>query len=155
MLDPLAEVFPVPHPLLTLYPYLHDGSCWVFDDERTGLMREAFVLGASEMITALVEAKMIPDAGRGFSLVFSGGHFEGHDVRLAWQGPDPSGEGNWYTGEVTGRSMECWLCPALLLYFETPPQEIYVRADPLPVGVNPRWSPPAGVQTRRFVEAPG
>ncbi|MFM8497730.1 MAG: DUF6717 family protein, partial [Planctomycetia bacterium] len=138
---------------LTLYPYLESGT-WVFEDERTGLTEEAFVLGASEMITAIVQAKAIPDAERGFALTFSGQPFEGHDVRLVWQRPDPSGSGNWYAGEVAGRPMECWLCPALLLYFQTPPEEIFVRAEPLPVGVNPRWTPPEGVVGRRFVEAP-
>jgi hypothetical protein len=138
---------------LTLFPYLDSGT-WVFDDERTGLQGEAFVLGATDMISVIVEAKAIPNAARGFSLTFSGQAFEGHDVRLLWQRPDPSGSGNWYAGEVAGRAMECWLCPALLLYFQTPPREIFVRAEPLPVGVNPRWTPPAGVVARRFVEAP-
>ena len=139
--------------VLTLYPYLLDRSCWVFDDERTGLQEEAFVLGATDMISAIVEAKAIPDAERGFALTFSGEAFDGHDVRLAWQRADPSGSGNWYAGEVAGLAMECWLCPALLLYFQTPPREIFVRAEPLPVGVNPRWTPPAGVVGWRFVEA--
>ena len=138
---------------LTLYPYLESGT-WVFDDERTGLTEEAFVLGASEMITAIVEAKAIPDAERGFALTFSGQPFEGYDVRLVWQRPDPSGSGNWYSGEIAGRPLECWLCPALLLYFTTPPREIFVRADPLPAGVNPRWTPPEGIVGRRFVAAP-
>jgi hypothetical protein len=138
---------------LTLFPYLDSGT-WVFDDERTGLQGEAFVLGATDMISVIVEAKAIPDAATGFSLTFSGEAFEGHDVRLVWQRPDPSGSGNWYAGKVAGRPMECWLCPALLLYFQTPPREIFVRAEPLPAGVNPRWTPPAGVAARRFVEAP-
>ena len=137
--------------VLTLCPYLIDRSCWVFDDERTGLSEEAFVLGATDMITALVEAKAIPDAQQGFALTFSGQAFDGYDVRLVWQRPDPSGQGNWYAGEVVGRPMECWLCPALLLYFVDPPREIFVRADPLPTGVNPRWTPPEGVVGRRFV----
>jgi hypothetical protein len=137
--------------VLTLYPYLIDRSCWVFDDERTGLQEEAFVLGATDMISAIVEAKAIPGAERGFALTFSGEAFDGHDVRLAWQRADPSGSGNWYAGDVAGRPMECWLCPALLLYFQTPPQEIFVRAEPLPAGANPRWSPPDGVVGRRFV----
>jgi hypothetical protein len=50
--------------------------------------------------------------------------------------------------------MECWLCPALELYFESAPPRIYVKAAPLPAGVNPIWNPPPGVITRRFVEAP-
>lgn len=138
---------------LTLYPYL-DAGTWVFDDERTGLQGEAFVLGATDMITAIVEAKAISNAATGFSLTFSGEAFEGHDVRLVWQRPDPSGSGNWYAGEVSGRPMECWLCPALLLYLQTPPREIFVRAEPLPAGTNPRWTPPEGVVGRRFVGAP-
>ena len=52
---------------LTLYPYLDSGT-WVFDDERTGLQGEAFVLGATDMITAIVQAKAIPGAERGFAL---------------------------------------------------------------------------------------
>lgn len=139
--------------ILTLYPYLDSGT-WVFDDDRTGLQGEAFVLGATDMISAVVQAKAIPDAERGFALTFSGAPFEGHDVRLIWQRPDPSGSGNWYSGDVAGRPMECWLCPALLLYFHEPPREIFVRAEPLPAGVNPRWTPPEGVVGRRFVEAP-
>lgn len=144
----------MPPDTLTLYPYLIDRSCWVFDDERTGLTEEAFVLGASEMITEIVHHKAIRDANKGFALTFSSQPFAGHDVRLVWRRPDPSGSGNWYAGEVAGRPMDCWLCPALLLYFQTPPKEIFVRAEPLPVGVNPRWTPPAGVVGRRFVEAP-
>ena len=50
--------------------------------------------------------------------------------------------------------MECWLCPALLLYFPTPPREIFVRAEPLPAGVNPIWTLPEGVVGRRFVGVP-
>ena len=140
--------------VLTLCPYLIDRSCWVFDDERTGLREEAFVLGATDMITALVEAKAIPDAQQGFALTFSSQAFDGYDVRLVWQRPDPSGSGNWYSGDVAGRPMECWLCPALHLYFQTPPKEIFVQAEPLPAGVNPRWTPPDGIAGRRFVEAP-
>jgi hypothetical protein len=45
--------------VLTLYPYLLDGTCWVFDDERTGLKEEAFVLGMTEMISRAVDGKGI------------------------------------------------------------------------------------------------
>ena len=53
--------------LLTIYPYLL-GDTWVFDDPKTGLKEEAFVLGMSEMITRLAEAKGIPNAAHGFTL---------------------------------------------------------------------------------------
>ncbi|MFM7207580.1 MAG: DUF6717 family protein [Planctomycetaceae bacterium] len=138
--------------VLTLFPYLHTG-CWVFDDERTGLKEEAFVLGMSEMITRVVVDKAVPEAERGFALTFSDQPFAGHDVELRWLRPDPLG-GNWYAGDVAGERMEGWLCPALLLYFLDPPPRIFVRCDPLPAGVDPIWTPPPGVAGRRFVEAP-
>jgi hypothetical protein len=47
--------------VLTIYPYLLHET-WVFDDARTGLKEEAFVLGMTEMISRLVEAKAIPHA---------------------------------------------------------------------------------------------
>jgi hypothetical protein len=137
---------------LTLYPYL-SGETWVFDDERTGLKEEAFVLGATDMVFTLVAAKQIPNAGKGFALTFSGQPFEGHDVRLDWQRADEC-SGNWYAGEVAGRRMECWLCPALFCYFEEAPRQIFVAAAPLPEGVDPIWTPPPGSTVRRFVAAP-
>lgn len=140
------------HRILTLYPYLHS-SCWVFDDERTGLKEEAFVLGVTDMITRVVLDKDIPNPERGFALTFSDVAFEGHDVELHWLRPDPV-EGTWYAGHVSGARMEGWLCPALLLYFQTPPARIFVRCDPLPPGIDPIWTPPPGVTGRRFVEAP-
>ena len=141
--------------ILTLYPYLYPGAddCWVFDDERTGLKEEAFVLGTSEMISRVVEQKKIPNAAKGFLLSFSDQPFDGHDVERRWVRSQVGG-GDWYEGDVLGEYMENWLCPALLLYFEKPPKRLYVKCDPLPAGVNPLWEPPSGEEGRRFVEAP-
>jgi hypothetical protein len=140
--------------ILTLYPYLYPGTtCWVFDDARTGLKEEAFVEGTSEMISRVVEHKKIPRATKGFLLSFSDQPFDGHDVERRWLRGDGE-SGNWYEGDVLGEPMENWLCPALLLYFEKPPKRLYVRCDPLPVGVQPIWNPPPGEEGRKFVEAP-
>jgi hypothetical protein len=140
--------------ILTLHPYLYPGTdCWVFDDERTGLKEEAFVLGTSEMISRVVEHKKIPNAATGFLLSFSDQPFDGHDVERLWVRSQVGG-GDWYEGDVLGEPMENWLCPALLLYFEKPPQRLYVRCEPLPAGVQPIWNPPPGAEGRRFVEAP-
>lgn len=141
------------HRSLTLYPYLLNGSCWVFDDQRTGLKLEAFVCGISEMISRVVEAKGIPDAARGFAMTFAAEPFPDHDVELRWIRPDAN-DGNWYEGTVLGEPMEGWLCPALLLYFEHAPPRIFVRCDPLPAGIDPIWNPKPGETARRFVEAP-
>src|SRR5580700_1641566 len=97
-------------PTLTIYPYLFEGSCWVFDDQRTGLKEEAFVLGTTEMISRVVEAKAIPNAEKGFALTFSAEPFD-HDVELTWMRPSEAVqagvttipiEGNWYRGVVCG-----------------------------------------------------
>jgi hypothetical protein len=82
---------------LTLYPYLKD-SCLVYDDARTGLKGEAFVLGATEMLTRVVTSKALPNAERGFALTFAAKPFDGHDVKRRW---------------LVGQHMEAWLCPAL------------------------------------------
>ena len=140
--------------ILCLYPYLYPGTtCWVFDDERTGLKEEAFVLGTSEMISRVIEHKKIPRATKGFLLSFSDQPFDGLDVERRWVRSQVGG-GDWYEGDVLGEYMENWLCPALFCYFETPPKRLYVRCDSLPSGVNPIWEPPPGEEGRRFVEAP-
>jgi hypothetical protein len=136
--------------VMTLHPYLYHDICWVFDDPQTGLKEEAFVLGASEMISRLLEAKDIPNAERGFTLSFSDRPFD-HDVKLTWmssvQAAKATGQavsnlpavGNWYTGDVAGQRMVAWLCPALYEYFEAAPKRIFVKAEKLPEGVDPVW----------------
>ncbi len=152
-------------PVLTIYPYLL-GPTWVFDDPRTGLKEEAFVLGMTEMISRLVEAKAIPNAGRGFSLSFSDEAFEGADAELTWlrsddsqivPGQDGSASqlfGNWYAGAIAGERIEGWLCPALGLYFKAAPSCLFVKAEPLPAGVDPIWRVrPEDAMAVRFVSA--
>ena len=123
-----------------LFPYL-SRSTWVFDDERTGLKAEAFVSGMSEMISAVVEAKGIPNADKGFAMTFSDEPIR-HDAELHWLRADDPNEpmpGNWYSSTIAGELMEGWLCPALLHYFAAAPARLFVRADPLPEGVDPIW----------------
>jgi hypothetical protein len=49
--------------------------------------------------------------------------------------------------------MECWLCPALFCYFANVPQKIYVKADLLPLAVDPVWHvAPDDPRQRRFME---
>ncbi len=136
-----------------LYPYLL-GETWVFDDERTSLKAEAFVMGMSEMIFRLIEAKGIPNADQGFMMTFSDEPFDGADAELRWlraDDPDEPMPGNWYSGIVAGEMMEGWLCPALLHYFDAAPAQLFVRAEPLPEGVDPIWHvAPDDPRQRRF-----
>jgi hypothetical protein len=150
----------------SIYPYLLRNT-WVFDDARTGLKEEAFVLGMSEMASRLVEFKGIPHAANGFLLQFDAEPFDGADAELKWlrsgdpevlPGKDGSASqvfGNWYKGSVAGQEMEGWLCPALGLYFKAAPARIFVKADPMPSGIDPIWHVDKEAPTVfRFVSAP-
>ena len=101
-------------------PYRYLGM-WVFDDARVGLIQEPFVSGADILIDRAVAN--IPDAQRGFLLLFSASPFPGHELRLEWRRCDV--DGNWYYSPEFG--LEGWLCPALLLYFGQAPKDIYVQ----------------------------
>jgi len=108
--------------IIVIEPYQHAGT-WVFDDPAVGLRREPFVAGIPEMIDEMV--KDIPDAPKGFRLLFSAGAFPGHTHKLTWRRGDKSG--NWYYCEQVGK--EGWLCPALFKYFRKAPKALYVKAE--------------------------
>ena len=101
-------------------PYKHHGQ-WVFDDPRVGLSQEPFVAGADTWIDRVVAE--IPDAERGFTLIFSSAPFPGHQYRLDWQREE--GGGNWYYS--ADLDMEGWLCPALFKYFSETPKTLYAQ----------------------------
>jgi hypothetical protein len=101
-------------------PYRAHGM-WVFDDPRTGLVQEPFVAGADTMIDRVTAG--IPDAERGFVMVFSASPFPGHQYRLEWRRSE--GGGNWYYSPQL--DLEGWLCPALFRYFAEAPRELFVQ----------------------------
>jgi len=107
------------------YKYL---DMWVFDDPRVGLKEEPFVGGADTMIDRITAH--IPNADKGFVMVFSAHPFPEGDHRLTWQRDER--DGNVYRSDDL--DAEGWLCPALLRYFESPPAEIYVQIKPNPAG---------------------
>ncbi len=113
--------------ILVIAPYRYAGT-WVFDDPRVGLTAEPFVAKVPELIDKLVED--VPRAEKGFRLLFSAAPFPGHSTKLVWRRSD--GAGNWYYSEEY--DIEGWLCPALFKYFRRAPEEIYVKAEPIPEG---------------------
>ena len=107
-----------------LMPYAFAGG-WVFDDESTGLVREAFVCGMDDILTEMTERAGIKDAGTGFRLTFSPTPFPNYTHTFEWLRPEMGG--NMYhcpENDITG-----WLCPALLKYFKSAPKALYARAD--------------------------
>lgn len=110
--------------LLVVAPYRQAGT-WVFDDARVGLQSEPFVAGIPELIDKLVADSNIPDANRGFRLIFSTQPFPGHQTKIVWRRQESAG--NWYYSEQY--DMEGWLCPALFKYFKRAPKTIYLKAE--------------------------
>ena len=108
--------------LFVIAPYRYEGM-WVFDDPRVGLFREPFVSGIDAMIDRLVEN--IPNAAKGFRLVFSPTPFPGYEIKLEWRREEHGG--NWYWCDQY--AIEGWLCPALFKYFDKAPRELYARAE--------------------------
>lgn len=112
--------------LHVIQPYWHNGT-WVFDDDRHGLSREPFVAGADTIISRMVE--QLPNARRGFKLIFAPFPFPGAQLEVTRTG---SGDGqNGTTYHCAEYGMDGWLCPALLHYFPKPPEKIFAKAEPL------------------------
>ena len=106
--------------LIAIHPYKTQGM-WVFDDPAVGLREEPFVSGADTIIDLMV--RDLPTAEAGFTLIFSATPFPGYVLELVWLRADLSG--NWYRADSLG--MEGWLCPALLKYFDAPPEKLFAQ----------------------------
>ena len=105
-------------------PY-YDSGLWVFDDSRVGLVKEPFVAGIPEIIEYWHLVLGIENAKEGFTALFSHNPMP-NATSVLTKIRDEAG-GAWYRDEET--NMEGWLCPALLLYYETPPEHIYFKFE--------------------------
>lgn len=115
----------MPNQIMVIAPYwLEEAGTWVFDDPATGLRQEPFVEGVPEMIDHLVAD--IPDARKGFRLLFSTAPFPGFQRKLTRLREEF--DGWWYSSDEP--EAEGWLCPAMFRYFDEAPEEIYVKAEP-------------------------
>jgi hypothetical protein len=67
----------------------------------------------------------LPEAQKGFTLLFSAWPFPGHQAVFEWRREEHGG--NWYFSPAHG--LEGWLCPALFKYFdpEQVPERIYAQ----------------------------
>ncbi len=106
-----------------IHPYKAHGM-WVFDDPAVGLRQEPFISGADTIIDQMV--RDIPNAEKGFTLLFSDQPFPGHQAAFEWRRAESGG--NWYFSPALNR--EGWLCPALFKYFNTAPAKIYAQFRP-------------------------
>jgi hypothetical protein len=142
-IKPTTNTKPTVSTTLELYPY-QIGAFWVFDDKQANLKEEAFVEGMSEIISRVVDHVGVPEASKGFRMIFSHEPFEGYHAEICKNPGGSQEDGNWYEGQIFGEYMRGWLCPPRL----------YMRAEKLPENVNPIWIPEHGVGARRFVGVP-
>ncbi len=120
----IANGKPTGNSILVIKPYHHAGT-WVFDDEQVGLRKEPFVAGVPQILDKMVAD--IPDAKKGFRLLFSAQEFPGSTHKFLLRRHEKGG--NWYYSP--NYKMEGWLCPSLFKYFRKAPKILYSKAEPL------------------------
>ena len=113
--------------LIAIYPYKFEGL-WVFDDQKVGLDQEPFISGADVILDRMTA--QIPNAEKGFRLLFSAAPFPGFSAEFEWRREEAGG--NWYYSRAL--QLEGWLCPALFRYFEAAPQRLYAKFEATIVG---------------------
>lgn len=110
----------------TLSLYWHQ-EAWCFDDEEKGVKAEPFVMGSSELITALADENDLNSGEKkNLTLRFSDTFFEGAQMRLDWVRYQ---EKKWNLYESKAFDMEGWLCPVLYKYFDLPPERLFVQVE--------------------------
>lgn len=102
--------------IFTINPYRWMGG-WVFDDEAVGLVKEAFVAGADDLLDK------ISDGRDSVLALFSDIEFPSHQFKLQLLDTSPAGS-NYYCEEL---DQHLWLCPALFLYYPKAPKTIYLQ----------------------------
>jgi hypothetical protein len=106
-------------------PYMVDNcGIWIFDDPERGICREPFIGETNTIISTLCAD--IPDAGKGFSLLFSSQWFPGAIHKFEKVEGDEFGT----TYSNAQMELEGWLCPALFKYFEKAPEVLFVAVQP-------------------------
>lgn len=95
---------------------------WSFDDPNVGLNAEPFVCGIPEIIDQYSKGQNRVVA------TFSHSIFPETDTVLTLQMEEHGG--GWYKDEMNNQ-LGGWLCPALFKYFDTIPEEIHVKIDPI------------------------
>jgi hypothetical protein len=110
--------------IMVIYPFWQDGN-WVFRDAEKGIDKDFFIAGADTVIAEMVAE--IPDAKKGFRLLFSDMEFPDWQKKLVWR--EKEYKGNKYADSATGN--EGYLSPNLLNYFKVVPKIIYAKAEKL------------------------
>ena len=100
------------------------GKTWFFDDENRKIFREAFVLGASELIQSMLDSKNIKKR-KNIIVIFSTQRIPNYDILLTCtDNEDVLPTSAWYVDE---QGNKCWLSPAQLAFFDGVAHQIYIK----------------------------
>jgi len=106
--------------IMVINPYKYHGQ-WVFDDEAKELDKEPFVAGADTLLDILT------NNASNCQIVFSKDEFPDYDLKVEKVGPGMGNGTDYKFYFNNGQQHWLWLCPALLKYFNDPPQTIYFK----------------------------
>ena len=109
--------------IFIIQPY-RKGSVWVFDEPALGIQSEPFVTFANKIIDLICSE--IPDAEKGFDLIFSKNEFPGWKYKFDWVKPEFGG--NTYWSEDLKEYF--YLCPVLNVFIDPAPPCIYAVGQP-------------------------
>lgn len=106
-----------------IHPYKTQHNIWRFDDEGLGIRAEPFVGDINTMIDVMT--KHIAGADKGFNAYFADQPFPGAIYHMKkTRDLGSSADYQFNLGNVVG-----WLCPCLLKFFKTPPDNIFIRVE--------------------------
>jgi uncharacterized protein DUF6717 len=102
-------------------------NTWIYDDPDVRVYGEPFVLGADTMLTRL-RAEQVGPGHDPFRIVFSSRPFPG---ALEARKLHEEDGGVWYEASIGAETMKGWLCNHFFDYFETAPDSVFVKGEPL------------------------
>lgn len=111
--------------LITLAPYVSEGL-WVFDDDSVGLLQEPFVAGIDRILDDMTAH--IEGAVNGFLLEILASPLDGAQAQLVLIETDAE---QWSHYALAGTDRTGALCPALFLYYDEAPRNLWLRASTL------------------------
>lgn len=117
--------------MLALQLYRNAGT-WCFTDESRNLTNEPFVLGMPTIIDKVIKDNNIDSPTP--TVIFSSEEFPQCQGYLAYEMFEQGGV--WYSLQelhkplkYPGETLQGWLCPATLKFFDTHPKRIYFKLE--------------------------
>lgn len=121
----------MPNALFNLQAYRKNHT-WMFDDESRDIKQEPFVAGA-DVVFDFMSGFAMDSTKDTCNIVFGATPIPDYDLHVKLSRPDGY-DGHYYNVEEfkqypQGMGFEFWLCPALLAFFDTAPDNIYVKVQ--------------------------